>query len=154
MNRSLSFVFVLAFAPFVAACGTTEAAPSPVAPKPVAASTADSRQALCVEVFTKNRTCTDAYIPALVDLRAKYDMPKGIAAEVTADRAAIIAQAKQEWAGDSTDEAIAGTCTNIASHLDDSQRADAEAARACLTKQDCGDYTACIMPFFEKRFAK
>ena len=155
MIRSLSLVLVLALAPFAAACGTTEAAPSKptVAPKPASTAPTDY-QAACVEVFTKNRTCTDTYIPALVDLRAKHDVPPGITAEVKANRDGIIAQAKTEWATDSTDPAIAATCEKVTAHLDDATRADAESAKSCLAMADCAAYTACIMPFFEKRFTK
>ncbi|MBS1121565.1 MAG: hypothetical protein H6Q90_3793 [Deltaproteobacteria bacterium] len=152
MNRFLSLVCLLAL-PVAAACGTTEAAPAqPSAPRAQPATT--ELHALCVEVLTHNRTCTDTYIPALVDLRAKYDVPAGIAAEVKADRDGMIAAAKQEWATDSADEAIAATCTKMASALDQPPPHDADAARACLTQTDCAAYTACIMPFFEKRFAK
>jgi len=152
MYRSCSLVLVLALslAPFAAACGTTDAAPAPSAPKAQPAST--DPQALCIEVFTKNRTCTDTYLPALVDVRAKYDQPAGIADEVKADRAAVIAHAMQEWAGDSTDEAIAGTCAKITSS--DVDPADQESARACLAKDPCSAYTTCIMPYFEKRFSR
>jgi len=140
----------------IAACGTTEAAPAqPVSPPKAqrASSDADTQQ-LCVEVFTRNRTCTDTYIPALVDARAKYDKPPGIADKVKADRDGIIAQAKTEWASDSTDEAIQNMCTRIVATLSDDDRADMPKARECLAAADCGAYTTCIMPQFEKRFAK
>jgi len=140
----------------IAACGTTEAAPAqPVSPPKAqrASSDADTQQ-LCVEVFTRNRTCTDTYIPALVDARAKYDRPPGIADKVKADRDGIIAQAKTEWATDSTDEAIQNMCTRIVATLSDDDRADMPKARECLAAADCGAYTTCIMPQFEKRFAK
>lgn len=107
----------------------------------------------CIEMFTRNRTCTDTYIPALVDLRVRYNQPPGIADEVAADRDAVIAKAKEEWASDSTDSAIAATCQRIVATVPDSIRADAPAARACLAEQDCAAYTRCVMPFFEKRFS-
>jgi cytochrome c553 len=149
-----SIVSALALALAAAACGTTsEAAPASAgSPKAQPATTGDAT-ALCVEVFTRNRTCTAEYIPALVDVRAKYDKPAGIAAEVQADRAGVIAQAMTEWATDSTDQAIAATCAHIAANPAGWQQADADAARACLAQTDCGPYTACIMPLFEKRFA-
>ena len=141
---------------FAAACGTTEAAPAqPQSPPKAQRASSDSdMQQLCVEVFTRNRTCTDTYIPALVDARAKYDNPPGIADKVKADRDGIIAQAKQEWASDSTDEAIQSICTRLVASLSDDDRADGPKARECLAAADCGAYTTCIMPQFEKRFAK
>jgi len=152
MTRMISLLLPLA----IAACGTTEAAPAqPVSPPKAQRASSDAEmQQLCVEVFTRNRTCTDTYIPALVDARAKYDKPPGIADKVKADRDGIIAQAKQEWASDSTDEAIQNICTRLVGSLSDDDRADAGKARDCLAQSDCGAYSTCIMPQFEKRFAK
>jgi hypothetical protein len=157
MSRSLCLVPVLsvlaAFA--LPACSASEAsAPPPVAPAQAQSANNPDAKALCVELFTRNRTCTDQYIPALVDLRAKYDQPAGIAAEVAADRAKVIAQANEEWATDSTPEAIDATCTKITANLTPGDQADFGGVQACLASQDCAGYTACVMPYFEKRLAK
>jgi hypothetical protein len=141
------------------ACSASEAAaPAPASPATPATAQAQpastDAKAVCVEVFTRNRTCTAQYIPALVDLRAKHDVPAGIAAEVAANRAAVIAQANEEWATDSTDAAIDATCTKIAAGLTAADQADFGGIGACLAQTDCGAYTACVMPYFEKRFAK
>jgi len=153
MTRMLSLVtFFLPLA--TAACGTTEAAPSPQSPPKAQRASSDDLMQLCTEVFTRNRTCTDTYIPALVDARAKYDQPPGIADKVRADRDGIIAKAKEEWATDSTDDAIQQVCARLVASLTDDDRADAAKARDCLALADCSAYTTCIMPQFEKRFAK
>lgn len=153
MSRS-SLLLAPVLALLIPACGSSEAAaPAPVGPgqaQAQPASTGDAK-ALCVEVFTRNRTCTDQYIPALVDLRAKYDQPAGIAAEVAANRADVIARARTEWATDSLPEAIDATCTKLAGSVGE---ADQAGIQACLADQDCTAYTSCVMPFFEKRFAK
>lgn len=155
MLRSLFVAPLLAplLALVLPACTASEAAaPPPVAPsKAQPASTADAK-AGCVTVFTRNRTCTAHYIPALVDLRAKYDVPAGIAAEVAADRAAVIAHANEEWAVDGTDAAIDATCTKIAANLTEADQASYDGVKACLELADCAAYTACVMPYFEKRF--
>ena len=39
----------------------------------------------CIKVFQRQRTCTEVFIPALVDLRVSLDKPKGFAARVKAD---------------------------------------------------------------------
>lgn len=153
ISLSLALVPVLALA-LVPACGTSDAAGPPVTPNQVQPTTTGGANALCVEVFTRNRTCTDQYIPALVDLRAKYDQPAGIAADVAANRADVIAHAKTEWATDSLPEAIDATCTKIAATPGGFTQADADAAQACLASTDCTAYAACIMPLFEKRFTK
>lgn len=151
MTRS----YLLVLALFAAACGTTsDAAPSPTTSGQVApASSSSDLHALCVEVLTHNRTCTDDYIPALVDVRAKYDQPAGIADEVKKDRAGVIAHAKTEWATDSQDAAISATCDRIGASWK-GEPGDVEASRACLAKPDCAAYTACIMPMFERQLAK
>ena len=151
--KKLAFV-LLAFAALPTGCDSHEAKATPTAPKTVQpASTADDNKALCVQVFTRARACTDDYIPALVDSRAKYDKPAGLADEVKKDRAAVIAQAKQEWAEDSKDAAIAQTCDRIAPQMIDDP-STVETARGCLAQQACGGFTTCVMPLFEKHVAK
>jgi hypothetical protein len=146
MKRSISFVLALALAPLAAACGTSsEAAPPPSGVK--AATAVSPNHQTCVQVFQRARTCTDDYIPALVDARAKLDLPAGIKAEVASDRAGVIAQAKTEWASDSQDAAIDSTCTRAEGHVD---AAEVQTAQGCLAKPDCASYVACIMPSFEK----
>lgn len=98
----------------------------------------------CAQVFRQQRTCTDKYIPALVDLRAKLDLPAGIKSKVASHRDDVIAQAKDEWKKDSTDDAIAATCKKIPA---DAPVAD---AKACLAKTGCDAFVACIIPVTEK----
>jgi hypothetical protein len=153
MSRSLFLVPVLAL--LIPACSASEAAgPSTSSPAQAQPATNVDGKALCVEVFTRNRTCTAQYIPALVDVRAKYDVPAGIAAEVAADRDAVIAHANEEWATDSTDAAIDATCTKIIANLGPGDQVDIADIQACLANQDCGAWVACSMPYFEKRFQK
>jgi hypothetical protein len=145
---------LLATAVTAPACGTSDAAsPPPVGPTQATPASTDAK-AGCVELFTRNRTCTAQYIPALVDLRAKYDAPAGIAAEVAAHRDDVIAQAMTEWATDSTDAAIDALCTKIVTQTPPAVLAESSGAMDCLANQDCGAYTACVMPYFEKRFSK
>jgi len=162
MSRSIVFASVVApfffasLALLSPACGTSDAAtPAPTAPRTAQpASTTDDAQAVCVAVFSRSRTCTAQYIPALVDLRAKYDKPAGVAAEVAANRDAVIAQAMSEWATDSQPAAIDAGCARIVAGLSDADRAEVGTVQACLEIQDCTAYTACLMPYFESRFAK
>jgi hypothetical protein len=149
MLRSLSLCLALASLSTLAACATHEAEAKPATAAPKSGGTTDDH-ALCVKMFDRNRECTDQYIPALVDARARKDMPAGIAAEVKSDRDGVIAQAKQEWAKDSTDEAIESTCNMIVAHLSDADRADETTVGQCLEKTDCGEYVACQVPVLEK----
>ncbi len=132
-----------------AACGSSKPAATTTAPTKTEDSTADD-QKLCVETFTHNRTCTTEYIPALVDTRAKLDLPPGIAAQVKEDRAGVIAKANAEWAADSTDASIASHCTQMTAHMTDDARALEAGVRGCLMKPDCAAYVACISPVEEQ----
>jgi hypothetical protein len=153
MSRSLLLAPLLAL--LIPACSASEAAaPPPSSPAKAQPANAGNGKAVCVELFTRNRTCTAQYIPALVDLRAKYDVPAGITAEVAANRDAVIAIANEEWAVDSTDAAIDATCTKITANLTAADQAEFAPIQACLANQDCGAYTTCVMPYFEKRFTK
>ena len=152
---SLVTPILVSLALLTPACGTSDAAgPAPVAPRTAQAASTGDAKAVCVDVFTRSRTCTDQYIPALVDARARYDKPAGAAAAVAADRDGVIAQAKTEWATDSQPAAIDASCTQMVGRLTDADRAEVGTVQACLEIQDCTAYTACLMPYFENRFAK
>ena len=131
------------------ACASSEAGTVASAkPQP-----AGDPEALCVAAFTHDRTCTAAYIPALVDTRARLDLPPGIAAMVVQDRAAVIAKANAEWAEDSTDASIARHCQQMTAHMTDAARALEDEVRQCVAKTDCAAYVACIAPVEEKLMA-
>jgi hypothetical protein len=135
----------LALCLLLVACG--KSTPTNV-PKEV---TSDPKS-LCVAVMQRARECTNDYIPQLVDLRAKHDMPPGIAAEVAKDRDAVIAQAKQEWATDSQDPNIEANCDRLAPDLTDPS--EQASANDCLGKQECVGFSTCVMPLFEKHMHK
>jgi hypothetical protein len=104
---------------------------------------------VCVATFQKQRSCTDQFIPALVDLRAKHDVPAGMAAKVKADRAGVIAEAKKEWTNDSKDAAIEQTCKKL-----ETEKELVAPAQACLAKAACDAFVTCIMPVIEKHLTK
>jgi hypothetical protein len=133
----------------LAGCNSHDAKAQPIA-KPVAAEATPGTNSTCVQVFTKARECTSDYIPALVDARARHDVPPGITDAVKKDRAAVVAEAMNEWETDSTDASIAATCDKIGAEVE----TEAASAKACLASADCAAFTTCVMPMFEKRFAK
>jgi hypothetical protein len=125
----------------LAACQAAAASPGATASK--------ADHDLCVTVMTHARTCTDVFIPALVDARAAADHPKGIKDAVAKDRNSVIAQAKQEWAHDSTDASIDAMCKQPVLNNDDERAA----ARSCQAKTDCAAFSQCVMPLEQKRWA-
>jgi hypothetical protein len=149
MSR-IATALLFALAPLVAACGTaSEAAPAPAPAKPAA--TSGDFQTACMTVMQRNRTCTDDFIPALVDMRARKDMPAGIAEAVAKDRAAVIVRAKEEWVNDSKDEVFARQCQALGEHATPENIA---AGEACMAKDTCGEYAPCIVSVMETSFHK
>ncbi len=137
----------------LAACEGAEAKPAPASTQQkMQASTATADHDLCVAFITHARTCTDQYIPALVDARAAADIPAGIKDEVAKDRAGVIAQAKQEWATDSSDATIEQMCSSpkLAQVATDEKR---QKASSCNASTDCAAYTACAVPIFAENWA-
>jgi hypothetical protein len=154
MNRKHWLLLVLALSPLAAcASDTAQAKPAPGSSTNATRASTDDPKALCVQTFTRSRECTDDYIPALVDTRAKHDMPPGIADEVKKDRDAVIKQAKEEWANDSKDEAIAATCDKMSAEVGNDPDMIAT-AKDCLAKTDCATFSTCSMQLFEKHMSK
>ena len=149
MSR-IATALILALAPLIAACGTaSEAAPAPAPAKPAA--TSGDFQSACMAVMQRNRTCTDDFIPALVDARARKDMPPGIADAVAKDRPAVIARAKEEWVNDSKDENFARQCQTLGEHATPEMVA---AGEACMAKDTCGEYVPCILAVIDNTMHK
>jgi hypothetical protein len=155
MNRMIALA--IASTALLAACGsstTSAPAPSPTVRSqegPTVRGDVDSAHADCVALLERQRECSAEYVPALVDIRVRHDLPAGIAAtDREVGRAALVAEAQEEWRGDSTDEAIAATCTRI---VDGSEPATLDQYRAqaatCRSASDCASFVACIAPATE-----
>lgn len=108
---------------------------------------ADARSA-CVQLVQRQRACTDAFIPALVDLRRELDRPSGIAA---APREELVTAALEEWKSDSTDSAIASQCERLAAELPAPAVAE---SRRCVALSACGDFVTCTLPLMRQRLAQ
>lgn len=152
MSRFLVLGSLLALSA-LAACEGAEAKPAPANnPQKMQAAATNADHDLCVAFITHARTCTDQYIPALVDARAAADIPAGIKAEVAKDRDGVIAQAKQEWAVDGDDAHIEQMCSpeNIAKASTPETR---QQTTECNAKTDCNEYVTCALPVFTARWA-
>lgn len=102
-------------------------------------------KASCVQVFERERACTDTFIPALVDARVALDVPAGISARAQSEgRDALIAAARREWAEDSQDAAIATSCERIVGSARGLEFTGA--AEACLKPSNCATFVACVVP--------
>ena len=156
MQRALHLALALpiAFALAAAGCATNDADAKTPAAAPKTATPDNDQHASCVALMTRSRECTEVFIPALVDARASVDQPPGIADQVKADRDGVIAQARTEWATDSTDANIDEHCSAMLAHMTDEQKADVAPAKECLAKSECGEFVGCAMPIFSKHLGK
>ena len=127
----------------LAACGS-ERSPSPTSEG--AALNGEDVTAICTAVITRQRECSESFVPALVDLRIRLDRPPGIAAR--GSRAELIAAALDEWRADSTDQAIAATCNAVrgSTRAIDYQLVQAE---DCLSQDSCQAFVSCLDPVLE-----
>ena len=138
----------------LAACGSSPA-PAPrvsAPPVPVTRASSDSTIDDCVAAFTRARACSDAYIPALVDLRVRLDLPPGIAkTDGDIGRDALVAHAREEWSHDSEDAAIAANCRAVTDALPPEQLArERPRLAACVAEASCDAFVGCIMPIHEE----
>lgn len=149
MSRYLVLGSVLALSA-LAACEGAEAKPAPTTAPTAQKASASAREDhdLCVAIMQHSRTCTDQYLPVLVDKRAELDHPAGIKAEVAKDRDGVIAQAHQEWATDSTDANIEKMCGQPMP-ASFTQRGE---AASCQSKTDCSEFSNCIVPIIAQSF--
>ena len=117
--------------------------------RPADATAASTAKDACVKLFERQRTCTDQFIPALVDLRVSVDKPKGIAAEGTkpGGRDSLIKKALEEWKNDSTDASIDSLCTRMSSSP---KAATLEPITAqCVPSADCSAFVKCVIPMMK-----
>lgn len=139
MTRTILTSLLLA----VAACGGADGDAT------TTAQAVDAPRDTCVALYTRQRDCTDVYLPALVDARIAHDLPAGIAARADepGGKDELLATARSEWANDSTDASIAGTCDGLVADLP-AEQADALAdqASACLAADTCEAFVDCVIP--------
>jgi hypothetical protein len=103
---------------------------------------------VCRSLLARARECKAIYLPALVAERVRLDIPVGIAAaDQQGGREALLAEALEEYAQDSTDAAIEATCEQLAAALPP-ERADRLVAtgNACLARGACEPFAACAAP--------
>ncbi len=143
------------------ACGSSEPPASGTqtnaqdVPAPQVKASAETHEGydVCVRAFRRQRECTDAFIPALVDARVRADKPAGIAAkDKELGRDALVAGAMEEWASDSTDEAIHATCTRITDDQLEGAPELIQQAEECLKQSECSAFSACAVDIATSRW--
>jgi hypothetical protein len=109
---------------------------------------APGTQASCRALMQRQRACSAAFIPALVDARVERDEPAGIFARAhEIGREALVAEALEEWKADSRDEAIDGVCAEIARTIAPARVSELErSVGTCLQRSGCEAFVACAVP--------
>lgn len=129
------------------AAKTSDAPDQKSVPVPAEPASDEASIATCKKGFVRQRECTDEFISALVDVRIELDIPSGIAEEAKADKDALIAKAKEEWAKDSTDEAIDATCNDMVSAMPNDRVGEmVEHLDGCVANVSCDEFVTCMMP--------
>lgn len=135
-----------------AACGGAEA-PATESPTTAAATAEPASEngemvQTCITSFTRQRECTDAFLPALLDARIAADKPEGIAARADAEgKDALLVEAATEWESDSSDAMIRGNCEKIVADMPaEHVKQMGDAVSACLAAADCDAFVACQIP--------
>jgi hypothetical protein len=138
----------LATLSLLSACATGGAGQA--APNAAGPAVGDDPFEVCRAVTQRKFECRAEYIPALVDLRIKHDLPAGIAAEAAlpGGRDRLIETAQKKFDVDGAEPARSAACRAMAPSMRPEMVA---AAKACLAKTACADLVACCMPLQEKR---
>lgn len=146
----------------IAACGASEpadtsepAAAAVPSPTPAVAPSGADHHESCRKMFVRQRECGEEFLPALVDLRVRLDVPAGIAeADRDQGRQALLATARREWAADSTDEAIAARCDQIvADNPPETLEALEPRSGECLAHDSCQPFVDCALEIIEGQMA-
>jgi hypothetical protein len=104
--------------------------------------------ATCRALMLRQRECSASFIPALVDARVERDEPPGTAAHARdVGREALLAEALDEWASDSRDDAIGAVCSEIAKAIAPARASELQTSvSACLQRVGCDAFVACAVP--------
>ena len=149
MRRTTTFVLGIALAALATACGPA----APQGPPPASAGAAakpDDPVEACKAMFARQYECRATFIPALVDLRVKYDVPQGIAAHAAkpGGRDELIGMAQKEYDTDGVDPKRTEMCKGVAPRFPPEVVA---AARKCAATTDCASLVTCVTPLQEMR---
>jgi hypothetical protein len=148
----------------LAACaGSSDAAHRPAAEAttvmPAAAPTVANADATpaetCVAVMHKTRDCAQVYVPSLLALRVRLDLPAGIATRFKAEgEGAMLELAHSQFARDWSDDAITANCNALAAKPATEQQTIITPERDCLAKAECSAFAACDLAHKEKRWTE
>lgn len=101
----------------------------------------------------RTRACADVFVPGLLALRVRLDLPPGIAARhAEVGEEALLPIAREEFHRDWSDERIAANCDALAARPASEQEAILAPERACMEAADCSTFVACDLANKEQRW--
>jgi hypothetical protein len=133
----------------LAACGGSSERPAQPAAREL------TLQEGCEAFFARARECREPYVDQLVGVRIELDKPAGIAAKAEAEgKAALVAQAQEEFEVDSQPAAVHELCTRVVAQVPPEQ-VDAMRAQGehCMSMADCDGFAACSVDINRSRIA-
>jgi hypothetical protein len=109
----------------------------------------------CVAVMHRTRECEDVYVPGLLGLRVRLDLPRGIAERFSSEgESAMLELAHSQFSRDWSDDAITRNCTDLSRRDQAEQEAIVAPDRHCLEMTDCNAFTTCDLAHKEKRWTE
>ena len=136
----------------LATCLALASCASGADPRPPAAAD-PSPHDVCVAVMHRTRSCADAFVPGLLALRVRLDRPPGIAGRFASEgEAAMLALAREQFAADWSDDAVATNCATLAAKPPAEQERLVAPARARLAAAGCAAFAACDLADKERRW--
>jgi hypothetical protein len=121
---------------------------------PVHASEGTPTQA-CFAVMHRTRECKEVYVPGLLGLRVRLDLPTGIAERFSSEgESAMLELAHSQFSRDWSDDAITRNCTALSQKAQAEQERIVAPDRHCLETTDCNAFTTCDLAHKEKRWTE
>jgi hypothetical protein len=103
----------------------------------------------------KTRECKEVYVPGLLGLRVRLDLPAGIAERFSSEgESEMLELAHSQFSRDWSDDAIARNCTALSQKAQAEQEHIVAPDRHCLEMTDCNAFTACDLAHKEKRWTE
>ena len=120
---------------------------------------AEDIRPMCAEEIRRELSCQDDFVPMIVDVRSKLDLPKGMAerTRTPAGRDEVIAEARVLFAKDYAVDKIPAVCEQRQAQVAGIPPEVVEQLKvmsaACAAEKDCPGFTRCMAPILEKMLA-
>jgi hypothetical protein len=126
---------------------------SPATPPKSEPSAEQEARSVCESVMRRTRECKEAYVPALLRARARFDQPPGIRARYEAEaEEKLLPIAREEFESDWADAGIEQHCEKLVAKPAEERAQIVERERSCLPTRDCEAFVACNVALLESKW--